>query len=52
MMADRRERVAEFAGFGDGVVDAVGGEQGEIERTGEIDGDAVAGFFFALEMAL
>ena len=52
VMADRGEGVAEFAGFGDGVVHAVCREQREMERAGEIDGDAVAGFFFAMEVAL
>ena len=52
MVADRGEGVAEFASFGNGIVDAVGGEQRKIERAGEIDRGAVAGFFFAMEMAL
>ncbi len=52
VIADRGEGIAEFAGFGDGIVDAVGGEQREMERAGEVDGEAVAGFFFAMEVAL
>ena len=51
-MADGSEGVAEFAIFGGGVADAVGGEQRKIQRAGDGDGGAVAGFFFALEMAL
>ncbi len=52
VMADGGEGIAEFTGFGDGVVHAVGGQQREIKRAGEIDGDAVTGFFLALEVAL
>ena len=35
-----------------GVADSVGGEQRKIQRAGDVDGGAVAGFFFALEVAL
>ena len=52
MVANSGERVAEFASLGNGIVHAVRGEQREIEGTGEINGDAVAGFLFALEVAL
>ena len=52
MVADRGEGVAEFASLGSGVADAVGGEQRKIQGTGEIDRGAIAGFFFAMEMAL
>ena len=52
MVPNRGECIAEFAGFSSGVADAVGGEQRKIQRAGDVDGSAVAGFFFALEMAL
>ncbi len=52
VVADGGEGVAQFAGFGGGVADSVGGEQRKIQRAGDVDCGAVAGFFFALEMAL
>ena len=52
VVADGSEGVAKFASFGDGVVHAVRREQRKMERAGEIDSDAVAGFFFAVKMAL
>ena len=52
VMADGSEGVREFAGFGDGVVDAVGRQQREMECLGQIDRNAIAGFFFAVEVAL
>ena len=52
VMANRGEGITQFAGLGGGVADAVGGEQREIERARDVDGGVVAGFFFALEMAL
>src|SRR5580692_6856045 len=51
-MANRGESVAEFASFGSGVADSVGGQQRKIQRTRDIDRRAIAGFFFALEMTL
>ena len=52
MVADGGEGVAQFASFGSGVADAVGGEQRKMQRAGDVDGGAVAGFFFAMEVAL
>ena len=52
MVADGGESIAKFASFGSGVADSVGGEQRKIQRAGDGDRGAVAGFFFALEMAL
>ena len=52
MVADGGEGVAQFAALRDGVADSVGGEQREMQRLSDVDGGAVAGFFFALEMAL
>ena len=52
MVADGGEGVTKFASLRDGVADSVSGQQGKVQRTGDSDGGAVAGFFFALEMAL
>ena len=52
VMADGGEGVGQFAGFRDGVIHAIGGEYRKMERAGKIDCNAVAGFFFAMEMAL
>ena len=52
MVADGGEGVAQLAALRDGVADAVGGEQRKMQRVGDVDGGAVAGFLFAMEMAL
>ena len=52
MVADGGEDVAEFAVLRGGVADAVGGEQRKMQRSGDVEGGAVAGFLFAMEMAL
>ena len=52
VMANGGESVAQLAGFGSGVADSVCGQQWKIQRAGDVDCGAVAGFFFALEMTL
>ena len=52
MVADGGEGVTKLAALRDGVVDSVGGQQRKIQRLGDGDGGAIAGFFFALKMAL
>jgi hypothetical protein len=52
VVADGGEEVEDFAVAGLGVADAVGGDDGELERAGEAEGGLVAGFFFALVVAL
>ena len=52
LVADGGEDVAELAVVRGGVADAVGGEQRKMQVAGDFDGDAVAGFFFAVEVAL
>ena len=52
VMTDRGESITKLASFGGGVADTVSGEQRKMERAGNVDCGAVAGFFFALEMAL
>src|SRR5580658_1101588 len=46
------EYVEDFALCLGRVADAVGGDEGQLEGAGEIEDGLVAGFFFAIEMAL
>ncbi len=52
MVVDSGEGITKFATLRDGVADAISSEQRKIQRTGDINGGAVARFFFALEVAL
>lgn len=52
MVADGGEGVAQFTRFDGGVANSVGGQQRKMQRMGDVDGGAVARFFFALEMTL
>ena len=52
VVADGGEEVEDFAVAGLGVADAVGGDGGEVHGAGEAEGGLVAGFFFALVVAL
>ena len=51
-VANRGEDIAERAIVRRGVADAVGGEQRKVEVAGDLDCNAVAGFFFAMKVAL
>ena len=52
VVADGGECVTKLATLGGGVADSVSGKQRKVQRTGNGDGSAIAGFFFALEMTL
>jgi hypothetical protein len=52
LVADGGEDVAEFAVARRGIADAVGGEDRKMQVAGDFEGDAVAGFFFAMIVAL
>ena len=45
-------KASQVRGLWRGVVDSVGCEKRKLQRASDVDGDAVAGFFFPLEMAL
>ncbi len=52
MVANRGEDIAEFALARRGIADAIGREQRKLQRAGDFDGGAVAGFLLAMKMAL
>jgi hypothetical protein len=52
VMADGGEEVEDFAVVRFGVADAVGGDDGDLERAGEAEGGLVAGFLIAELVAL
>jgi hypothetical protein len=52
VMADGGEEVEDFAVVGFGVADAVGGDDGELERAGEAERGLIASFLIAELVAL
>src|SRR5208283_6060904 len=52
MMTNGGENIAKFALPSRGVTDAIGRKQGNLERVGNFDGGAIAGFLLPMKMAL
>ncbi len=52
MVADGSENVAQFPLTSGGAADAVSGQQGKLQRTGNLDGGAIACLLLTMKMAL